>query len=178
LLGEAGWRDRDGDGLRDRDGKAFQFTAVVWPGWGLENAAVYIQAQLRQVGVQMDIRTLEGSAMSGRFLAGEFEAAIYRIILGNLRLGPLGIFGASSPIGYSHPKVLALLEKAWATMDPEEHERDYRDIEPIFQADLPLTFLYPHVSTTVASRRIRGLSSPYWIDPIWHANQLWLEDER
>ena len=177
LLGRAGWTD-SGNGLRDRDGNSLRFTAAVWPGWGLGNDAVYIQAQLRRVGVQMEIQTLEESAMNDRFLAGEFEAAIYRLILDNLKLGPLGIFGRSSPIGYSNPRVTALLEKAWATMDPEEHDRDYRDIGPIFQADLPVTFLYPHVSTTVASRRIRGLSSRHRIDPIWYADQLWLEDGR
>ena len=48
---------------------------------------------------------------------------------------------------------------------------------PIFQADLPMTFLDPYVEITVAHRRVRGLSSPYRADPTENMDDLWLEDE-
>ena len=47
---------------------------------------------------------------------------------------------------------------------------------PVFQAELPVTFLYPLVRTTVAHRHVRGLSSPYRDDPLWYAGELWLDD--
>lgn len=41
-----------------------------------------------------------------------------------------------------------------------------RELQAPFQADMPATFLYPSVHTTVAHKRVRGLSSPYRVDPL------------
>ncbi len=75
-----------------------------------------------------------------------------------------------------NPRVIELLERAGATMNPDEIDRIYREIWPIFQADLPITGLYPTLWTTVAHRRVRGLSSPYRADPGWYMDELWLEE--
>ena len=42
--------------------------------------------------------------------------------------------------------------------------------------DTPLTVLYPAVWLTVSHERVRGLSSPWRADPIWHAGELWIEE--
>lgn len=82
-----------------------------------------------------------------------------------------------SPIGYTNPKVTALLKELRVTFNPNEEDRIYREHWPIFQADLPATFLYPEVDTTVALRRVRGLSSPYRTEAFRHMDDLWLQDE-
>ncbi len=88
----------------------------------------------------------------------------------------LRYFGEKSPMGYSNPKVIALLKKAAATMNPDEYDGIYRELWPIFQADMPATFLF-HVSlATVADRRIRGLSTPWRADPVQYMDDLWLDD--
>lgn len=123
----------------------------------------------------MDIET--GEASFKRVMAGEFQAMIAPTLKGG---GVLlwSFFLEGSPIGYNNPKVSALLDKAQDTMDPDEEDRIYRELMPIFQADLPMTFLCPFVETTVAHRRVRGLSSPYRADPTEHMEDLWLEEER
>ncbi|MGH7562830.1 MAG: ABC transporter substrate-binding protein, partial [Gemmatimonadota bacterium] len=63
LLDQAGWRDLDGDGVRERGGREFRFSLIVTPNW--HAAAVYVQAQLRQVGIRMDITTLEPGVARG-----------------------------------------------------------------------------------------------------------------
>ncbi len=40
----------------------------------------------------------------------------------------------------------------------------------------PVTFLYPQVWTTVAHRRVKGLSEPYRTDPLWHLDEVWIEE--
>lgn len=179
LLDEAGWRNRNGNGVRERDGKPFRFTLLVleWGTAGMEKAAVYVQAQLRRVGIEMQVLPLERQTARRRVRAGDFEAAIshmFSAFEGNF--GPLMYFGERSPLGYSNPKVIALLTKARSTMDPDELDRIYGNLWPILQADVPMTFLAPHVSTTVAHRRIRGLSSPYRADPVWYMEDLWLDE--
>ena len=49
---------------------------------------------------------------------------------------------------------------------------------PIFRTDLPLTILFPRVSTFVAQRRVLGLQDPFQADPTARMEQLWLEDGR
>lgn len=78
LLEEAGWRDTDGDGLREREGKPFRFTLRTTAAEGGDRPAVFIQAQLRRVGIQVDIQILDWNAHDQRVRDGDFEAAIFR----------------------------------------------------------------------------------------------------
>jgi ABC-type transport system substrate-binding protein len=140
-----------------------------------EQAAVYVQDQLARVGVKMDILILDRSVASARFRAGDFEAAIWT----NTGAGegyPV-VFGEGSPIGYANPTVIDLLKAIQATMNPDEHDRIYRKLWPIFQADLPITVIYPYVLSNVAHRRVRGLSTPYRPSPFHGIDDLWLEDD-
>lgn len=177
LLDEAGWGDTDREGVRQHNGKPFRFTTLVTPMQGMDKAAVYIQAQLRRVGVNMDIATLELEAARNRVKAGAFEAAIFiTFSLLDVPFGEQSFFGEGSHIGYNNPKVTALLNEIQATLNPDKEDQIYRELWPIFQADLPVTYLYPAVFATVAHRRVHGLSSPYRTDPTEHMEDLWLED--
>ncbi len=186
LLDGAGWRDQKGEGLRQRGGRPFRFTALATPYHGGDKAAIYIQAGLRRVGIQMDVTVLEWEAMYGRVRAGEFEAAMpvmplesIRLFFGEAEIGDVGKFYGvpqRSPIGYANPRVTALLKELRVTFNPDEEDRIYHALWAIFQADLPVTFLNPEVNTTVLHRRVRGLSSPWRADPVWHMEDVWLED--
>ena len=106
---------------------------------------------------------------------------VIRLFFGEAEIGDVGksysyALVQGSPIGYLNPKVTALLKQLRVTFNPNEEDRIYRALWPIFQADLPITFLYPLVEPTVAHRRVRGLSSPWRADPVWHMEDLWLED--
>ncbi len=61
LLDAAGWHDADGDGVREREGQEFRFTAIAYNVEAVDKIAVYIQAQLREVGVQMAVRPMDWS---------------------------------------------------------------------------------------------------------------------
>jgi peptide/nickel transport system substrate-binding protein len=175
LLAEAGWGEVGEGGVGRRGGEPLRFAVLVSPLQGMDRAAVLIQAQLRAVGVQVDVQTLQLDALVGKVKAGEFDAVLVTMPIDG-RLWSWGaFFGPSSPSGYNNPRVVALLERARAAMDPDEVDRAYRELAPIFQAELPVTFLAPAVRTTVANRRLRGLSSPYRASPVWHMDELWLE---
>lgn len=179
LLDAAGWRSDGGDGLRRRNGTPFRFTALATLVEGLLESAVFVQDQLRRVGIRMDIETLDVLAGRAQVRHRSFEAAVIRI---QNTFGPFGLvelFGRDSALGYANPKVRALLDEAQFTVDEARFDQIFRELWPIFQAELPATFLYPSVWTTVANRRVHGLSSSRA-----HANpglcmfDLWLEDER
>ena len=78
LLAEAGWQDSDGDGVLDRDGEPFVFTLLLQPRGG--TAAVFVQDQLRRIGLELRLQVLTGNVVKMRFEAGDFEAIIPPIV--------------------------------------------------------------------------------------------------
>lgn len=174
VLEAAGWRGLDGDGVRERDGRKFRFTAITSNTRGFDRLAVYVQAMLRRVGVQMDIQMMDGSLMWGRVGAGDFEAAFH------IRQPYPGAqkrdFGRNNPTGYRNHKAFGLLDEVVATSDPNEVDRIYRALTEIFRADLPFTRLVTGTDTTFVHRRVRGLSTPFHANPDTYMEDLWLED--
>jgi len=60
LLDEAGWKDTDGDGIRDKDGKKLQITAMVAiDSPGVRKTAPVIQAQYKKLGVALKLQEFE-----------------------------------------------------------------------------------------------------------------------
>ena len=175
LLDAAGWCDTDGDGVRAREGQPFRFTAIVGDRPGARQMAVYVQDQLRQVGVHMEVQILDHSHVWVRMRAGEFEAAFFLVQEwpGFLRR----YFGRDSPIGYKNPEVVKLIDQALATIDPDAIDQIYRMLWESFRRDLPVTFLHPWTWTFLVHRRIKGLSEPFRADLTRHMEDLWLEEE-
>lgn len=178
LLEQAGWTDSNGDGVRARDGRAFRFDALVPVHPGMPEAAEYIQASLRRVGVDMQILTREFSEVQWRMADGEFEAAFLLLQQERVDRGHVRLFGRNSIIGYDDPIVARTLEQAGNSMDPGEIDSLYRATWPILMADLPVVFLHPTVWVTVANRRVYGLSTPFRTDPARFMGDLWLEPSR
>jgi peptide/nickel transport system substrate-binding protein len=78
LLDAANWRDSDGDGIRDRNGEPLSFTLITQAGYAIrENVAQTVQRQLRDVGVGMKIRLVDGTAISTQWFEGQFEAMLH-----------------------------------------------------------------------------------------------------
>jgi peptide/nickel transport system substrate-binding protein len=174
LLEAAGWQDRDGDGVREREGRPFRFTAIVRH--DLDRLAVYVQAQFRQVGVQMELQVLDGPLVWDRFTAGDFEAVFH--INQQFPDALWRDFGRNNRIGCHNPEVVRLTDQGAATADPEEMDRIYRALTEIFRAELPVTRLVTRTGTIFAHRRVQGLGTPFHANPDTDMEDLWLENER
>jgi peptide/nickel transport system substrate-binding protein len=174
LLDQAGWVKRNRQGVRERDGKPFRFPVIAGSqgGSGQYESAVYIQSQLKRIGVQMEIDWFEGQTVFQRAVTGDFQAAIC-IAFGR---GMDARFMRAC--GYDNPRSRQLTSRLETAFDPDQEDRVYEDMSALFREDVPATFLYPEVRTTITSRRIRGFDrSPYRGDPTWCMDQLWLEGQ-
>ena len=78
LLAEAGFADSDGDGILDKDGRPLAFTILTNQGNEPRIlTATIIQSQLRAVGIDVRIRTVEWAAFIREFVnTGRFDAII------------------------------------------------------------------------------------------------------
>jgi len=167
LLKAAGWRDEEGDGVRERNGESFRFMTLV-PAQE-ERAALVLQAQLRRVGVRMEVQRLDGSLIVERIRGGEFEAAIPPTwgIQPILTSSPAGPDRLNAVFGEAYPSIVGLLDVASQEPDFTERERQFRELAREFRRELPATYLYPRVYPIVAHRRIRGFDHDGWIPPAW-----------
>jgi ABC-type transport system substrate-binding protein len=86
------------------------------------------------------------------------------------------LFGKKSPLGYNNPEMIRLLEAARSEMNPDNLDSIYEKIMPIFMEDMPMTMLLPRIYSSVAHRKIKGLSS-IRVDPIWNMEHLWIDEE-
>jgi len=180
LLDESGWRPRSRDGLRERSGQDFRFTALTMGSPGVE-AAVYAQDRLKDLGVRMDLQPLERFVLKDRLQAREFEAGVCPVgLLGGPGAGPLdALFGEQSLLGYRNPQMTRLLEVLRTTADPEAVDQAHREMSDLLRRDQPIAFLFKYFGASgadVVHRRVKGLSSPWRADALRFTEDLWLDD--
>jgi hypothetical protein len=121
----------------------------------------------------MNIDTLEGEAIYDRLVGGDYDAALH-VLWWKDDIGPGGLLGAA---GYRAPRFLELETQVYAASNPTELSQIYRGLTGLFQRDVPATFLYPALATTLASKRIHGLDGcPYRGDITQCMGDLSLEE--
>jgi peptide/nickel transport system substrate-binding protein len=78
LLDAAGWKDTNGDGIRDRAGAPLAFTLMTQAGFAIrESVAQTVQRQLHDVGVDVKIQLVDGTAISSLWFEGKFDAMLH-----------------------------------------------------------------------------------------------------
>lgn len=167
LLAEAGWKERNGDGLLVKDGQPFTFTLMTNQGNDeRRKVAEIIQASLREIGVGVEIRTLEWSSFIKEYIRKRrFEA----IILGwGIGLDPdqYEIWHSSKTapdelnhISYANPEVDALLEQGRTTCVDAERKRAYDRLQEVLAEDQPIVFLYFRDALPAVSSRVHNIDA-------------------
>ncbi|HUP19963.1 MAG TPA: peptide-binding protein [Gemmatimonadota bacterium] len=180
LLAEVGWRDSDGDGLLDRDGRPFRFEMIT----NADNVArrdvlVALQSQLREVGIDMQPRAVEFNTMVDRWIGGDFQAVMAGWDL-FLRFDPSQLFetgGAYNGGGYSNPRVDELMRRASTTLDRAEAGPMWDEFQRILHREQPYTFLHFDHELWGVSRRLRGVEvagAPNAYAPLASAAGWWI----
>lgn len=178
LLEDAGWHDEDGDGVREKNGLEFRFEALVEPG-SEEYAAVFVQDNLRRVGIAMEIKMLDRSTINRLIKNGKFDVVFRDFFNGKGgNSGYVALFGEDSFFGYKNPRVVQLLTDMHLAVDPLAEDKVFEELMDIISEEIPLTFLFPRVIAIAADRRIKGLKDPYYASPAIVMEHLWIEEEK
>jgi peptide/nickel transport system substrate-binding protein len=160
LLREAGWRDSDGDGILDRDGKPFRFTLITNSGNDTRrDIGVIVQRQLRDIGIDVKFELYEWSVFLKNFItAKHFDACILGWAL-SVDPDAYEIWHSSqiekgfNTISYSNPQVDRLLEEGRREYDIEKRKKIYWRIHELIAEDQPYTFLYVPLGLSTLHRR-------------------------
>ena len=165
LLAAAGWKDTDGDGLLDRDGKPFTFEILTNQGNDeRKKVAEIIQAALREIGLKVDVRIIEWATLLKEHVRKRnFDAVVLGWGLG-LDADRFSFFHSSKMrpedfniASYANAEVDELLERGRATCVQDERARAYRRVHAILAEDVPVLFLYHREALYAVSSRIRGV---------------------
>ena len=180
LLEQAGWRDTNADGIREKNGQPLRIEVEVSSADQVrKDMLIFIQQQLRQVGIDMAPRELERTSWVERLRAREFTASFWGWGWGPGVMGPnaeMLFHSRSIPpngpnfAGYSNPRVDALIDQILAQNDTTQARGLWRQLEQqlIDDAVYAPIFLDPEfyaVNQRFANVKLRG--PEWWEDVIY-----------
>ncbi len=166
MLAQAGWTDTNGDGLIDKDGRPFSFTILTNQGNDLRvKTATIIQNRLKDVGIEVKIRTVEWAVFIKEYVdKARFQAVILSWnILQDPDVYDVWHSSKAEPGGlnfvkFKNAEADALLEKGRRSLDQDERKRLYGRFQEILHEEQPYCFLYDPYSLPILSARFRNVA--------------------
>ncbi|SIN70491.1 peptide-binding protein [Halodesulfovibrio marinisediminis] len=164
LLNRSGWK-KNKNGVLEKDGIVFKFTILTNQGNEERiKTATIIQSQLKDIGIQVTIRTVEWAAFIKEFLnKGRFDA----LILGwNILQDPdistvwhssRAVEGGLNFIKYINPELDKWLEMGRNTLDMDVRKEAYDHVQEILHMDQPYCFLFVPYALPIVHKRFKGI---------------------
>lgn len=176
LLDQAGFRDTNGDGVREVGGATIRLVFLL-PA-GARTLATEVKAfalDLRRVGILLDTTTVDGAALMSRVEHDDYEMAAMtwdgrhdedpRLLLGSQ--------GDFEYTGYRSDRFATTVDLLHAAVGPSGRAPFEAQLAEILGQDRPALFLYRHDVPVLVSRRVHGLAATgdhldlqsVWVDP-------------
>ena len=152
LLDEAGWRDRDGDGVRESaDGTRLSFSIKYNTGnQQRQDIAEIMQSQLALVGVEARPQVVEWATLLQQIntpTIRDFDGVVIGWVA-EFKLDEMDLFHSAridQPYAWSgtnNPEIDRLLEALSRTIDREEAKVLWREYQAVIIEEQPYTFFY------------------------------------
>lgn len=170
LLAAAGWRDTDGDGLLDQQGKPFKLSfLVVASSKSTQRWATIYQQQLKKAGIALSIETIEWTAYLARIRKHDFDLGTLGMALAGpytdlyLQLHSSQIDDGQNYSAYRNPQVDRLLEQIRQQLDDAKRKRLSHELQQLLAREVPLIPLFTLTEPGLLARRVEGVyRSPLW----------------
>ncbi len=163
LLDESGWIDRDGDGIREKDGIPFRFEFLISAGSKFgEQIATILQENLKEVGIQMTIRRLEWAVFIQKIQSRDFDACTLGWSL-SWETDPYQIWhssqirGGSNFVGFKNDEVDKIIEEARREFNSLKRRKLYHRLHEILHEEQPYTFLFTTKALVAVHRRFENV---------------------
>lgn len=162
-LDSAGWRDSDGDGIRDRDGVRLAFDLLANQRSPIHgDIAQMIQRDLAAIGVEVTPRMLEWQSVLASHRGRDFDAVLTNWVLDNFRVDPRPLFhgsqvavqGSANRSSYSSPAADSLMDLGTRTTDEARAAEVWDEFTRVLQQDQPVTFLFWQEELAGVTRRL------------------------
>ncbi|HSA55287.1 MAG TPA: peptide ABC transporter substrate-binding protein [Gemmatimonadaceae bacterium] len=179
LLDSLGWRDGNGDGVRERQGTSLRFDLLVpTSSTPRRRLAVLLQEQLRRVGAAVDVREADPSATQSLLETGQYDSYIHFVqtspSAGSIRDGwtrPSPDRRIQNPTQYGNRVVDAVVDSALAELDPVRRRMLLHRAYGLIAEDAPAVWLYEMIPFGVVNKRVRVVADR--ADTWWRDLRLW-----
>lgn len=163
LLSQAGWRDTNGDGIRDRAGKKLSIALLVPAGnkIGVDQGQIF-QDSLKKIGVELTVQQLEGATFFQHVMRGNYQAAFFAwsldpepdlyALFHSSQAPPAGM----NVIGYSNPEVDKAIEAARRESDPARRPAAWQRAHALLAADQPYLWTLQLAQKWAVNERVKG----------------------
>ncbi len=157
ILESLGWKDTDGDGILDKDGKPFTVTLLVPVDRPvLRKVAPLIQAQLSKIGIKVELQEFEYRYIRDKTRNWDFDLALRAYVWSDPDI-LFYIFHSVENYTWSDPEVDELLEEARTIMDMTERTEVYSRIQTKILDDCAVVPLFVTKSYIAARKEVKGL---------------------
>jgi peptide/nickel transport system substrate-binding protein len=175
ILADEGWRDKDNNGIIEKNNLEFRFTLNIPTGNPLrEFAGTIIKNNLKAVGIEMNLERLELGAFLDNLYDKKFNAwmaswyiqvplELKAFWYSDLRNTPLNF------PGYQNKNVDNLIDELNTRLTLEEKVKNYKIFQELIYKDQPVIFLYWMDNIVVFNKRLKNLT----IDPFGALQKLW-----
>ena len=165
LLAEAGWKDTDGDGILDKDGKKFEFvfSCITQPPEYLRVAEIMAE-DCKKAGIKVTINPYEWSVYLKRIEEKNFDV----VSLGwgmSYESDPYQLWHSSHANtprtsnhgGFVNDEADAIIEQGRREIDLDKRIVLYKRFHQIMHEEQPYTFLMAPYTLTAIDRRFRNV---------------------
>ena len=162
LLEQEGWRDGDGDGIREKGGQPLRFTLMTSDRALNRSVVEVLQSQLRKAGVDAQIRVLEFQTLLAQHKSRDFDAVFTSWVLDNFQMAsaPASLFHSrlanvdqsTNRSGVNIPELDRLIDQASAATDENQARGVWRSMTEVLEREQPVTFVY-WLNETAAARK-------------------------
>ncbi|HEU0077523.1 MAG TPA: ABC transporter substrate-binding protein [Longimicrobiaceae bacterium] len=183
LLAQAGWRDGNGDGIVEKNGKPLRFIIITNASNKLfQDIATVVQQQLRAVGADAQLRTIEFQTLLQQHRARDYDAIITNWTWDYFRPDPTPLFScvearkerSANRAGYCNPQADQLMQAGLRETDPARAKQVWTQFSQVIQQDQPITLLYwteeiagvgPRLQGAEMDARSKLVNAPRWWIP-------------
>ena len=150
LLAEAGWQDRNGDGILENEaGQPFRFEFTrSGAGEIAERISNYVKDSYAKVGIIVDVRVVDWSIMQEILKSRDFDALTMGWSATAPESDPRQIFhsesikeGGDNFAQWNSPRADELIDLIRSTLDYDERMKVWHDFEATLHDEQPYTFI-------------------------------------
>lgn len=163
LLDEAGWKDTDGDGVRDKDGVKFEFELSYGSSVPeYDQLGAVFQDELRRAGIRVALNPAEWATFQQRVHERKFDACMLAWLAVpyydgyQLWHSTQAADGSNYP-GFVNEEADRIMEEARVTFDAEKRRALNHRLEEILHEEQPYLFLYHRPGLIALDKRFEGV---------------------
>ena len=178
LLDSLGWRDTNGDGIREKGGRQLRFSlAAPTSSQTRMRFSVVLQSMLRDVGARVELDHMELRAFQDLLARKRFDAAMQTWRTDPTPSSIIQTWGMASVKdgvnfgSYENPVFDAYIDSATTSMNPQRAQSYYHRAYETMIADAPAVWLFEPLNATGHHRRIKV--APMRPDAWWTRIHEW-----